>query len=78
MKEIPVIKNLFVGLAKKQAHKRFFCYLGKYRVSRVNALTIDEWMGLMSGVRHLSKVSCNAHFLMTTGAMPPVDPEDAY
>lgn len=37
------IRNLFVGLPKTVMNNRRFRYLGKYRVTRVDPLGIDEW-----------------------------------
>ncbi|KAF8973914.1 hypothetical protein BDZ97DRAFT_1912366 [Flammula alnicola] len=39
----PVTRNLFVGLPKSQTRGRSFRYLGKYRVNRVQPLTVEEW-----------------------------------
>ncbi|KAF8807520.1 hypothetical protein BYT27DRAFT_7189593 [Phlegmacium glaucopus] len=41
------IRNLFVGLPKTVTNNRRFRYLGTYRVTRVDPLSIDEW-GMLS------------------------------
>ena len=37
------IRNLFVGLPKTVTSNRRFRYLGKYKVTRVDPLSVDEW-----------------------------------
>ncbi|KAJ3561277.1 hypothetical protein NP233_g10288 [Leucocoprinus birnbaumii] len=48
----PKMRNLFVGLPKR-SHKdeRFFRYLGVYRVSRVDPLSVNEWKTLHHTVK---------------------------
>ncbi|KJA29249.1 hypothetical protein HYPSUDRAFT_32651 [Hypholoma sublateritium FD-334 SS-4] len=41
-----ITRNLFVGLSKGQGKHRIFRYLGKYRVSRVEPLSCEEWATL--------------------------------
>ncbi|CAA7266556.1 unnamed protein product [Cyclocybe aegerita] len=47
----PAIRNLFVGLPKTHAKHRKFRYLGRYRVTRVRSLTVDEWDTLSEDVK---------------------------
>ncbi|PPQ89385.1 hypothetical protein CVT25_002203 [Psilocybe cyanescens] len=49
----PVVRNLFVGLPKEQSKCRTFRYLGKYKVTRVKPLSVDEWNTLSSDVKHM-------------------------
>lgn len=47
----PQLRNLFVGLPKRNnKEERYFRYLGVYRVSRVEPLSVDEWKSLDSSV----------------------------
>lgn len=43
----PQLCNVFVGLPKRSnKEERFFKYLGVYKVSRVEPLSVDEWQSL--------------------------------
>ena len=44
------IRNLFVGLPKTVMNHRRFRYLGKYKVTRVDPLSVDEWAMLTTEV----------------------------
>jgi hypothetical protein len=51
------IRNLFVGLPKTVMDRRFR-YLGRYQVTRVDSLSVDEWAMLSaeaSAASHLHK-----------------------
>ena len=55
------IRNLFVGLPKTMMENRRFRYLGKYKVTRVDPLSVDEWALLSADVSAASHVHefCN-------------------
>lgn len=44
------IRNVFVGLPKTVMDNRRFRYLGKYKVTRVDPLSVDEWAMLSAEV----------------------------
>lgn len=54
----PTILNVFVGTKSPGQSKPVFKYLGLYRVSRVEALTVEEWLSLPLKVSMIRLPSC--------------------